>query len=1031
MAKTKRSILMLLACVFLFSVAALIFTACSTPSYTVTFLVQNDATGEWEQYATETSEEGVVTLPNNPSKTDYVFRNWYDNTDFTGDPFTGENVDGDMNVYAYFVPTEISVNVTKSQDDVDEDTVYVRDLDTLKEQYEAEALAANLTFDGWYTGADFDTLWTSSSDVDVVYGRFMAQIIYDNGFETYEPFTIQAGTTISEPTLEYIQKSYMDDEDIFYVDEEGKDIDFSQPITENTEITVLWKTPWLLFNENANGTYTCAGIDVNQIRKQENADEINALMESLPVISLPARVTVADDGGKKTEKTVESVHMTSSFGTQKLNSVQKIIVNEGIKWIYGIQNSSTVEEVVLPSTLKGLESALNKLTNLKSLTIPSGVEVIIASLFYQDVSSSINKTYSGYDFPIEIPASVENMALMPVENLTFAEGSPFYIEDRALYMKKDNDIVLINSFDVTDGELHVKDGVKGIQVGAFQFNKDVDYVYIPGTVSYMNANKKHTEYPYALSSYKSNASSTMSRGSYLDCSGFQYGEVRESQKNAGIMLYDNLGDDEILSFIFDTESYPETLPENAFCDGKTSWQASPSAFYVVFTKEVATGQEILVNVSARNTSVSTSTYFTITAKAGEDLTETVLLEKLGETELSKALKITSVTQLGKTYELPSQPYSNVYLNIEYVYTAPGFTFTVSDGEATVTGLDTANAIQLESGYYFVNITSTVSQNGKTYPVTAIAAEAFKGKPIETIVIASSVKEIGASAFENCEHLKAVNIEAGGLEKIGAHAFEDTGFTSITLPLSKVTEIGPYAFKSKKLQYFIASEGETVVNRLSVTATSIDMEKGKYYLFNGYSSSDGNAVCFIIKYTGSVVEKCATYSDRDNKTVDVTVHDIQIIAMAGGCQKSALTLGASMRAYSGDSFVFRYELMEGSIYYLSNSRMRSIVFGIVKKVHTNAFTDINEKFYQAEEGTYKGKVYRYEGSKAEYDIYDGWLTLEQITGIASKDYDFKAADAIFEDGWFNGFSVSDADYEEKMSFMSSANVTAYPALLFFQ
>ena len=77
MAKTKRSILMLLACVFRFSVAALIFTACSTPSYTVTFLVQNDTTGEWEQYATETSEEGVVTLPNNPSKTDYVFRNWH------------------------------------------------------------------------------------------------------------------------------------------------------------------------------------------------------------------------------------------------------------------------------------------------------------------------------------------------------------------------------------------------------------------------------------------------------------------------------------------------------------------------------------------------------------------------------------------------------------------------------------------------------------------------------------------------------------------------------------------------------------------------------------------------------------------------------------------------------------------------------------------------------------------------------------------------------------------------------------------
>ena len=186
MTKIKNRILIVMALVMLCAVGVFALAACNdTETYTVTFMVQDAETGEWEQYATETSEEGVVTLPNNPTKTDYVFRNWYDNTDFTGDPFTGENVEGDMNVYAYFVPTEISINVTKSKDDVDEDTVYVRDLETLKEQYEAEALAANLTFDGWYTGADYDTLWTSSSDVDVVYGRFMAQIVYDNGFETY------------------------------------------------------------------------------------------------------------------------------------------------------------------------------------------------------------------------------------------------------------------------------------------------------------------------------------------------------------------------------------------------------------------------------------------------------------------------------------------------------------------------------------------------------------------------------------------------------------------------------------------------------------------------------------------------------------------------------------------------------------------------------------------------------------------------------------------------------------------------------
>ena len=112
-------------------------------------------------------------------------------------------------------------------------------------------------------------------------------------------------------------------------------------------------------------------------------------------------------------------------------------------------------------------------------------------------------------------------------------------------------------------------------------------------------------------------------------------------------------------------------------------------------------------------------------------------------------------------------------------------------------------------------------------------------------------------------------------------------------------------------------------------------------------------------------------------------------------------------------------------------MTQIVFGIVSKVHTNAFTDIDEKFYVSSGGTYKGKVNRYEATSSTYDVYDSWLTVKQITSISSVDYDFTAEDAIFEDGWFNGITVENENYETLMAFMSEVYVGTFTNYLSFQ
>lgn len=1028
MSKTRKSIFLLLLLVFCFSVCGFVFTACGTKSYTVTFLVQNDDTGVWEQYKTADSEDGKVTLPSNPTKEYYIFRNWYENEQFTGDPFTGENVTENKSVYAYFAPVEVSINVTKNPDEADSETVYIKDLTSLKAQYEAEALEAELTFDGWYTGSDYATLWSSSADVDTVYGRFMAQISYDNGYESYEPFKVQAGSVIEQPTLEYIQKSYMDEEDIFYVDENGDDIDFSQPVTKNMNITVLWKTPYLRYQTNPNGTYTVNGYSLDW-------QEIQYIWNEYPVISLPSRITETDDGGNKVEKTVESVLMNLAFSNYYLDSVKKVIVNEGIKWIYGLSDSSTVEEVVLPSTLKGMEYALNGLTNLSSLTIPEGVEVIIDSLWYsRTINLSLayvtDTTPVGYDFEIEIPASVKNMAMVPASNFTFASGSPFYIENNALYLKKSaTDIVLINSFNVVDRALHVEDFVTGIQVGAFVYNQGTDYVYIPSSVTYMNYNENKSDYMYEMSTLVSNANSRSICGTYLVYEG-DWSNESEKMKNGAYMLFYRLSvDNSIKKFIFDTNAYPETLEEDAICvyvssTNIYSWKTFESLNYVVFTGSVEDEEPVGVYISATNTSINETKTITVTDKvSGDALTTDWLTNLIIDNENTDLLHITSVKQFGRDYTFETIG-GNVYLDVEYVYDVAGFTYEIKDGEAVVTGLDTDTAVRLDSGYYFVIITATVTENGVTYPVTEIQEKAFyQNAALEQIIISGSVKTIGESAFEDCTNLTSVTLQSGSLEYVGDHAFEDTALTTIALPLANVTYIGPYAFKSSTLQYFTALDEGTTVVQSDLTNSTISMESGKYYLFDGLYPG-ANTLRTIIKYNGlSGVEKSATYSDHDNKTVDVLVYDVQLIAIAGGAKISNFSLGASIRAnasYKVGTYydtVFRYEVMEGSVYYLNNCST-GIVFGIISKIHTNAFTDMDAKYttQNASTGKYQRGIYWYFRERSNTDAYDCWLTQAQIYGISSASYDFTAADAIFEDGWWEGITVDNAEYETLMAFM---------------
>ena len=87
------------------------------------------------------------------------------------------------------------------------------------------------------------------------------------------------------------------------------------------------------------------------------------------------------------------------------------------------------------------------------------------------------------------------------------------------------------------------------------------------------------------------------------------------------------------------------------------------------------------------------------------------------------------------------------------------------------------------------VPSAVTVEGKTYKVTAISANAFKGqKKLKTLTLPASVTKIGNHAFKNCKNLKKLIIKSKKLTKksVGKQAFKGlTKKTVVQVPKKKL------------------------------------------------------------------------------------------------------------------------------------------------------------------------------------------------------------------------------------------------------
>ena len=1005
MTKIKNRILIILALVMLCAVGVFALAACNnTETYTVTFMVrENGTTGDWQQYTTvDTNDDGSVTLPAEPTVDGYTFRDWYTDEACSADNvFDESNVTGDITVYALMAEANITLNITDGSGTSTQIAGTLSALSQTTAGQEAAAAEENLTFDGWYTDAAFTQEYSDGMDVTALYGRYMAQITYDNGYEPLYTELVTPGKTTTAPDtrVDDFVKRYMDDEDISYNDSEGNAIDFtSDTFVENEVVTVLWKTPGLVYEAIEGNNYRVSGIDTTDI--------------TYPAVSvLSKNVTIEGKAG------CNVVAVDASVGLDRYSQAEVFIFNEGIESIRGfyatsLAGRSAMKEVQLPSTLKVLEDSFNMLSNnLSELGLPEGLEVII-DCFWSDMLAAIG-TYreNGLDITVTIPSTVTNMVAVP-KNLDLSRNDHFEYDDGRLYYVDGDSKILCSEYqsNVTeDSRLVVEEGVTGVQVYLLS-TLNYDYLDLPSTfceVGYNNAAEDYPAYTGTLLTARSvinNPDATPASGTNRN----SYAIVSNLDEITYVTIA-RTGDLPVSDYAFvSTSGVPHNGSE--FADDVK----------VVLIGDVTAGETVSIRLTvsySRDNEVTTTVLNSY--KSGETLTVAAILEAAKVSEEDYTVIIRNV---GKVYKGGTIT-SNMYITVECYAKAGGFTYTVNaDGKtATVTGFDSTTAEQLTDDTYRVTIDMIDG-----YIITAIADGAFKGEKgtrISEVYISNTVTTIGAEAFMNMGNLRLVDIAPGGLSVIGRSAFENAGCVqdgdgnwtvnttggvdklTMILPLADLTDIQPYAFKTKAIEKFTAVDSEATRNIQMMLMQGTPSFTEGMFLFASTGSGANRA---IIKYTG--INETKTMQNSSGADTEITVRGAQLVAIAGGADysnpSSGLALGFSYRYFDSQmgayapalaTNVFEYEIMEGAVYYGGSTLQ--IYIGMVSKVHKNAFTDIEDE---------APSINYYNCS------YDQHMTIEQVQTQASE---------IFEEGWFEG-----ADNSEN-TFMADAKVQSskYPLM----
>ena len=950
----------------------------------VTFKVKEN--GEWKNLTSPALiTNGKVTVPEAPAMDYYTFRGWFLDEGFVNE-FENKDLDKSITVYAYYVADEVNIVINGESQGT-------RDLaDVINGTYNP---GKDLTFDGWYTNPECTVKYNSGDPAKTLYAQSVATITFNNGYEDVYTTKIKPNTVLESPTTakalddngdtikndkneeltieqNNIVKSYMSSEDIYYVDEDGNEIDFAKAITKNTTVKVLWKSPFFKYkklNDNSDDLF-CSGYHYGDLGESIDYDKVD--INSVPVISIPSKITVRDEAGNKSIKNVKAAFFeeTSTFNS---TSLKKVIVQEGIGTIRGFSSDSgvsAIESVDLPSSLRIIQNCFNNINGLTQNTvkIPDGVVAIYDSFWYKSNGSYTGTIfYSGtsYDFDIEIPDSVINLSIVPM-NFKFSSNSSFVNDGDMIYQNTEKGKVLVQYNNIGDGVITIPEGVNGIQVGAYINRTDLNMLVLPKSFSFINYNLDYNDYKYCYP---------------LDCSQYSCNEcylyTKELSDNDfaynARMIISTL---ESMDYVvFQSETISDEV-YSAIGANTTGWATSNGVFTyadnelykdvkVVNVVETST-PAVVVNFINSYTGETYS--ITINRENNNPITLDEILQQIDNVEStdylnlknSNHLNIISIKQFGKDYDLTQNTLTNKYLYITCeISNYTGFEYEENNNEITITKFDENSAYDLGSNTYGVIIPDEI--NGKK--VTKIADNSFENElQIQVIKLSSNLTSIGANAFKGCASLTKVDFNGAKLESIGASAFQDTALTSASFSIRNLKSIGAYAFSINGFMEFIPVDGEETRDVTNVSDNEFYF--GTENLINKAGTAYYTAYVTLYQRVNTVTLESGSIA-----------YNTKLYAYAIG-GNSNVSQPVKIGDFDGNEIV---EIMEGAISYLTNDV--KVYFCSVSKIHTNAFTNCGFK------------------SRGIYYYPDGMNAAGSISIVEDL---VNAIPSVFEDGWTDNY-----------------------------
>ncbi len=366
-------------------------------TYTVQFLDSSNASVSTTQTVTENT---CATKPSDPTKTGYVFENWYTDSSFTTVFDFNTKINSNTKVYAKFeaVPTytvefldSTNASVATNQT-INENTCATKPTNPTKTGYK---------FINWYTDTNFTTIFDFTTKINSntkIYAKFEELAKYDvdfldeNGSTVAQSQTVTEGecaTKPSDPTKEgYTFKGWYTDDDFTTA------FDFTTKITTDTVIYAKFVDPTSIQIEvsksggNNEGAYVefemleNTSLSDYTVKYQLSGGSLTTLDSSLirtngatiraDILGLKAgtysititeknseaaitlnniAVTAADRSGYAHFGATEGVGAYNNDGTVKSNTVI-VYVNDS--------NKNTVTATIAGSTCTGLANILKK-----------------------------------------------------------------------------------------------------------------------------------------------------------------------------------------------------------------------------------------------------------------------------------------------------------------------------------------------------------------------------------------------------------------------------------------------------------------------------------------------------------------------------------------------------------------------------------------------------------------------------------------------------------------------------------------------